>query len=219
MDNEVSIRSGSAPSSDIDGGLRPGSRRRLQKPPLMGHIGYPQFLVEVTDWATARNSEFRFNWPVKGGWEGWIQVDLTGRILVRDSTIEILREQPIYVDRRKRADLLLNTTATTEHQIPVEIKAESWENRANFISGVLADLMKLNDERDPDFANSTCVMLAVPFSPESHAAVKAIRRDGHPIFRDLWVGEVACCATVWTQADGWIRADTAVEEPSMPSDM
>jgi hypothetical protein len=164
-----------------------------------------QFASLVVDWSKRREQQFRYNWVVKGGWEGWIQVDLTAYMLSADSTIEVLREQPIYTSDRKRTDLLLNSTLATDAQIPVEIKAESFENRgAGFVSGVLEDLAKLNDERNAHYSGSTCVMLAVPFSPESLARVDGIEFGGHRIFARIYQGEVACSIAVWTAENGWL---------------
>lgn len=175
----------------------------------MTTINVEQFVNATIGWANARNNQFSFNWPVKGGWEAWIQVDLTGYILSQDSTIEILREQPIYTNPRMRVDLLLNTTLPTDDQIPVEIKAESFQNRMDpFINGVRDDLNKLNDERNTDFSESTSIMMAVPFSPESLNAVMQIEYDGHRIFRNVFTGEVAIAIAVYTEADGWLPSDT-----------
>ncbi len=171
----------------------------------MTTINVDQFVNATINWATARNGQFKFNWPVKGGWEAWIQVDLTAFILSQDSTIEILREQPIYTNSRKQVDLLLNTTLETDDQIPVEIKAESFENRMNpFINGVQKDLNRLNEERNDDFSECTCIMMAVPFSPQSLEAVMQIERDEHQIFRTVFTGEVAIAIAVYTAADGWL---------------
>jgi len=161
----------------------------------MSPLTVDQFATLTVEWAKARNSQFKYNWPVKGGWEGWVQVDLTGYILAMVPTAEILREQPIYTEGR-RVDLLLNDTLPGKDQIPVEIKAESFENRANFIPGLLQDLTKINDGRIPAYRESTCVALAIPFSPESMQQVEAIEVSGYRIFRRIYVGEVACLVAV-----------------------
>ncbi|HUY46695.1 MAG TPA: hypothetical protein VMV92_13325 [Streptosporangiaceae bacterium] len=177
----------------------------------MSSLTVDQFAALVVDWSKRRNDQLKFNWPVKGGWEGWIQVDLTAFVLSVDSTADILREQPIYSSPGKRTDLLLNTTLDTDAQIPVEIKAESFENRGpGFVSGVLADLSKLNDERNTNYSESTCIMLAVPFSQESRDQVEAIEFDGHRIFVRIFQGEVACAIAVWTEVDGWLSPNSEV---------
>jgi hypothetical protein len=178
----------------------------------MTTINVDTFLSDTLQWAQARNQQFRFNWPVKGGWEGWIQVDLTAFILSLDSTAEILREQPIYTSTQKRTDLLLNTSLTAREQIPVEIKAESFENRGAFVGGVVDDIEKLNLERNRNYSQATCIMLALPFSPESLDRVMAIQQDGHAIFVRFFVGEVACVAAVWVASMGWLHPQVVAAE-------
>jgi hypothetical protein len=169
------------------------------------------FINCTRDWASRRNAQFKFNWPVKGGWEGWIQVDLTAYILTLDSTVEILREQPIYQNARRKCDLLLNADSLPANQIPVEIKAESWNNRDNFVDEVLADLDKF-DERNPAYQNSTCVMLTLPFDQPSLDEVLGIEEDGHEIFRAFFIGEVACVAAVWVAGQGWLQPNVIASE-------
>ncbi|KAA3610703.1 MAG: hypothetical protein D8M58_20905 [Calditrichaeota bacterium] len=172
----------------------------------MSNLSVQQFSDAVTQWAGRRNGQFKYNWTVNGGWEGWIQVDLTAYILSVDSRIEILREQSIFTSSRKKVDLLLNVDLDTDYQIPVEIKAESFFNRNRFVSGVNGDLKKLNDERNTDFSESTSIMLALPFSQGAVDRVLSITWENHRIFRSIFTGEVACLMAVWTEPDGWLRA-------------
>lgn len=169
----------------------------------MTSINVDQFAVAITQWARARNNQFARNWPVKGGWEGWVQVDLTAHILAVDSSIDILREQPVYANNRQRCDLLLNSNDVPAGQIPVEIKAESFDNSGRFINGVEDDLDKF-DGRNGAYLNSTCVMLAMPFSQGSYDELLALQRGGHRIFHSIFVGEVACAMAVWSAGHGWL---------------
>lgn len=172
----------------------------------MSDIDVLQFIATIQRWAAQRDGQFKYNWPVKGGWEGWIQVDLTASALAADSTAEILREQPVYTNTRQRCDLLLNTTSAPDAQVIVEIKAESWNNRAAFVPGVIDDLDKLQQSVSPAYAGSTRVMLAMPFSQPSYRDVLDIQADGHRIFGVVHVGEVACLVAVRTP-QGWLRPD------------
>jgi hypothetical protein len=52
----------------------------------MTTINFNQFLGYVRDWARLRDPNFKYYWPVKGGWEGWVQVDLTAYILTVNPT-------------------------------------------------------------------------------------------------------------------------------------
>ena len=171
----------------------------------MATISVELFIGYIAEWATARNKQFNYNWPVKGGWEGWLQVDLVAYILWKDSTAEILREQQIYTSPYMRTDLLLNTALSTDDQIPVEIKVESFENKMDpFITGVSDDILKLNTERNTNFSECTCVMVAVPFSTQSLQAVLGISEGGHPIFVPVFLGEIAVAVAVYTEAGGWL---------------
>lgn len=168
-----------------------------------------EFRKAVIDWATNRNSTFKYNWVVKGGWEGWVQVDLVAYILSIDSTFDILREQPIYTNTRKKTDLLLNTNLDTDFQIPVEIKAQSWYNRTGFLPGVEEDLDKLDEERNADYSESDCVMFGIAFEQQALDGMLSIERDGHTIFEEIYFdGEVAICMATWTEADGWAEVDS-----------
>lgn len=169
----------------------------------MSSLNPQQFVDAVIQWANARNAQFKFNWPVKGGWEGWVQVDLTGFILATDGSIDILREQPIYKNPFQRTDLLLNTNLPKAEQIPVEIKAESFENHAQFFNGVNADVAKLTNERNIDYAQSVAVMLAIPFSPEGYQQVLDLTVNGQRIFTAVFIGEVACLMAIW-QDGNWV---------------
>jgi hypothetical protein len=178
----------------------------------MTTINVDQFAVAITEWARGRNGQFARNWPVKGGWEGWIQVDLTAYIIAADSRVDILREQPVYANSRQRCDLLLNANELPANQIPVEIKAESFDNRARFINGVEEDLDKF-DSRDGAYLNSACVMVAMPFSQGSYDELLALQRGGHRIFHSIFVGEVACAVAVWRPGSGWLSpAQVPAEE-------
>lgn len=177
----------------------------------MATISVEQFVAASIQWATKRNDQLKYNWPVKGGWEGWIQVDLTAYILSVESSIEILREQPIFTSPYQRVDLLLNTSLQTDDQIVVEIKAESFENRMNpFINGIREDIRKLNEDRNTDFSECTCIMMALPFNQQSLDSVLEIEQDGHRIFRNLYTGEVALAFAVYTEQTGWIPASQAI---------
>ena len=173
----------------------------------MANFTIATFSNAVIDWANNRAGSFKNNWVVKGGWEGWIQVDLVSYILSQDSSYDILREQPIYLNTRKKTDLLLNANMMDpDDQIPVEIKAQSWENRGNIVNGVEADLDKLDEERADDYDSSSCVMLAIVFEETSYNAILRIRRNDHAIFNSIYNDtEVAILMAAWTSDNGWLN--------------
>lgn len=150
-------------------------------------IALDNFIGSVMNWATQNATRFQYFWPLKGGWEGWIQAEISAYILQQDNTIEILREQHIYENPRKSLDLLLNSLEASYNQILIEIKAESFENRDAFIVGVEDDLNKLENERRPEYKDSTCIMLAVAFDPYSANRLLAIQRQDKRIFTSIYV--------------------------------
>jgi len=162
----------------------------------MSTLTIDQFGAAVRDWAAQHNSKLKFHWTVKGGWEGWIQVDLTAYLLSLDSTLDILREQPIYQNNLKRVDLLLNANLPGGGPIPVEIKAESFDNQGNFISGVYEDVQKLRKERNVNFILCKCVMMAVCFDRESLKTLLGPPPMGCPPFVNLFEGEIAVVAAI-----------------------
>lgn len=173
----------------------------------MANFTVDEFVSQTIAWAASRRDRFRYNFPVKGGWEAWIQVDLCAFILARNSTYDILREQGIFTTPAKRADLLLNAQLAAVQRIPVEMKSESFENHGNFVGGVSADLAKIGNERTPAYSQSSCVNLAVAFSPGNLNAVLALQPAGHRVFKSIWQSdEVAVCAAVWTYPGGWVAS-------------
>jgi hypothetical protein len=121
------------------------------------------------------------------------------------------REQSIYEQPRQRVDLLINApSADVKEWIPVEIKAESFQNHTNFIPGVLDDLAKIERQRRHPFDQATSVMIAIAFSQvEEGSALKAlmnIKVGDNPIFAVVHQGEIACCVAVWDgPSRGWIQ--------------
>lgn len=83
---------------------------------------------------------------LKGGWEGWTQVELT--LFLLDRGYDVLREEAIYVNRNERVDFLINSTFPLYDNIApiaIELKCQraiaSSEN--SFIESVQADIKKL----------------------------------------------------------------------------
>ena len=98
----------------------------------MAVISIDTFADLTARWSAGHDNYFKRLWPVKGGWEGWIQVDLTAFVLQCNDTVDILREQRIYRNERQATDLLINASSAAPSVFPVEIKAQSFENRDRF---------------------------------------------------------------------------------------
>lgn len=166
-----------------------------------------KFISYLINWTNDKGDQFKFNWPVKGGWEGWIQVDLIAYILKLDDKYDILREQPIYKDNLKRVDLLVKNGESPEEAITIEIKAESFENRNSFIKGVEDDVKKIETERNDTFKKSKAIVNAVVFSKENLENVLKIKRPTtqEPIFKNIcqFKSEVAITVALKVGDNPW----------------
>ena len=172
----------------------------------MTTISAKQFIEATSTWVAQRDAQLKYYWPVNGGWEVWIQVDETAYLLSLDSTLEVLREQHVYTNSRKRCDLLLNTSQRTKDQVVIEIKAQSIGNTPAFVRDVKEDLDKL-DELTDDYQEATYLVMVVVFDPATLDKVMAIERDAHRIFGATYTGkEVAICFAHWTANGGWTQA-------------
>ncbi|MFI5527251.1 hypothetical protein ACIA8O_01720 [Kitasatospora sp. NPDC051853] len=144
-----------------------------------------QFLRSTREWAGRRTRQFAHNCLVNGGWEGWVQVDLTAAILGQDSTVHIVREAGVYPGGG-RADLLVNSNPSSlPDQILVEIKAQSLYNGDGFIDGVKDDMAKITGGLKPGLAVGDRVVLACAFA-EVAPKVLDLEVNGQRPFRVLW---------------------------------
>jgi hypothetical protein len=134
--------------------------------------------------------------------------------------LEVLREQPVFENARKRVDLVLNADQAAASQILVEIKAESFQNRMDpFVTGTRDDYLKLDGERSADFRRSPCLVMSLPFNRESRDAVLGLTTSGgQPLFGQIYEGEVAICLAVYEASTGWqdpqvfMKADAEIAE-------
>ena len=108
-------------------------------------LTYDQYAELLLRWCEFRGDSLKNYFPLKGGWEAWVQADYAAFVLTWNSTVDILREVPIYVNRRQRCDWLFNNTdPTVTQKIAIEIKCQSFDNRDAFTAGVGEDIAKLN---------------------------------------------------------------------------
>jgi hypothetical protein len=147
-----------------------------------------RFEQRLHAWATERSDRFQFLWPLKGGWEGWIQVDVMAFLLARYGTDDVLREQSIYSNAKQRVDLILNMDAMEDRsRIPVEIKAQSMDNRDAFVPGVHKDMLKLRTKRRPDFQGCECLMVGLCFEQNAYDQLRSMTNSaGRKIFYALY---------------------------------
>lgn len=132
-------------------------------------LTYDQYAELLLRWCEFRGDSLKNYFPLKGGWEAWVQADYAAFVLSWNSTVDILREVPIYVNRRQRCDWLFNNTdPTVTQKIAIEIKCQSFDNRDAFTAGVGEDIAKLNQLNiDPYFRTCQTGVLAICFAPEA----------------------------------------------------
>lgn len=175
-------------------------------------INTKNFLANTLEWKKLRHDQFQYNWPLKGGWEGWIQVELMAYFLRMNGTQNILREQPIYINPQNRVDLLVNADEAFNMRIPVEIKAQSFNNASEFVPGVQNDLTKVSENRQPSYTQCECIVMGMCFDNSAIKALLDIRHDGHKIFKHLdsprrGDNEIAILYSVLGSKGKWKKAD------------
>ncbi len=170
-------------------------------------INPEQFQDVVRRWAHARQGRFRFTWPLKGGWEGWVQVELMAYFFELDRTQDIRREQPIYRNQRERVDLLLNCDADGRDRIPVEIKAQSLENNDRFIQGVEEDMSWLKERRNQDYQHCRCIAMALCFDSDTADYLRRdLKVDDRRIFSEIYrTHEMSICTARLSHDNEWIH--------------
>lgn len=141
----------------------------------------------IVNWAAQNESRIKSKWPQKGGYEAWVQAELTSFIFEQNNTIRVLREWSIY-GNGQRVDLLINSdeneyqdpATLPENSIPIEIKVDSFLNHNEFLTGVSNDVIKLNilRARWPH----ECIMLVFTFDGN---LIDTLTGNGFkPIFRN-----------------------------------
>lgn len=91
----------------------------------------PEFLQQITPVFETSPATY-----TQGGWEGWVQVELTKYLYNNYPKIEVCREFPLY-GNSKRVDLFINKS------LAVEIKCQSIYNGEKILEGVEKDCEKM----------------------------------------------------------------------------
>lgn len=131
-------------------------------------LTYDQYAALLLEWCGIRGDSFKNYFPLKGGWEAWVQADYAAYVLSWNSTVDILREVPIYVNPRQRVDWLFNNNDVVTSKLAIEIKCQSFDNRDAFTAGVGADIAKLNQLNiNPHFQTCQTGVLAICFSEDA----------------------------------------------------
>jgi len=139
-------------------------------------ITYDQYAAYLLNWCEYRGNEFRYYFPLKWGWEAWVQADYAAFVLRQDSTVDILREESIYTDPYQRVDLLINNNAPAVPQkIAIEIKCQTFLGRNTFVNGIASDISKLaqNKISTPYFRGCQTGVLGLYFTEEARVWMRA----------------------------------------------
>lgn len=138
-------------------------------------LSFDQFRTFLEAWALYRRDEFQYYFPLKGGWELWVQADYAAYVLRQDSTYDILREVPIYTDPYQKVDWLFNDQDTDKtKRIAVEIKCQSFNNWQAFVPGIEDDINKLQQSRiKTQFKTCTTVVMGIYFENEARLWMKS----------------------------------------------
>jgi hypothetical protein len=138
-------------------------------------LTYDQYAELLLAWCKFRGESLKNYFPLKGGWEAWVQADYAAYVLGWNSTVDILREVPIYQNPKQRVDWLFNNTdPTVTQKIAIEIKCQSFDNRDAFTAGVGADILKLSQANlNPIFQTCQTGVLALYFTNEAEVWLEA----------------------------------------------
>ncbi|KAK7459554.1 hypothetical protein VKT23_009537 [Stygiomarasmius scandens] len=124
----------------------------------------------IVDWGNANGPKLEGAYKLKGGWEGWTQVELA-LVLKKmfeqsnaGAAIEVTREDPVYSGGNQRSDLLITTRNGAQHFTNMfELKCEGIANAANFVGQVRDDCTKV-DSGVINAAYRPCKAWVVAFS-------------------------------------------------------
>jgi hypothetical protein len=133
-------------------------------------LTYDQYASFLIDWCSSRGPSFKYYFPLKGGWELWVQADFAAFVLAKDSTYDILREVNIYTDVYQRVDMLFNENAPlVTDKIAIEIKCQTLLSQNDFIAGVGADIAKLAQIRlKQQFRTCQTGVMGIYFTQQAH---------------------------------------------------
>lgn len=113
----------------------------------MANIDYSTFRTYLFKWAETNKERFKLFWPLKGGWEQWVQAEVAAYILKQNSAYDILREENIYEGSQLRADWVLNRGIDESATIAVELKCQRGSDLEGkeFLIGIESDINKLQN--------------------------------------------------------------------------
>ncbi|KAJ3730494.1 hypothetical protein EV361DRAFT_550522 [Lentinula raphanica] len=107
-------------------------------------------LEAIADWGDANHDKIYAAYAQKGGWEGWVQVELAihlGKHFGGQGQSLTSREQYVYNGTNQKCDLLIETAKYNgEHFVNMfELKCESSGNANKFRTDVQGDCTKIGN--------------------------------------------------------------------------
>jgi hypothetical protein len=129
-------------------------------------MDHEEFLGAVVAWAATNEEQIKSKWVQKGGWEGWVQGEIFSFVVKNNPSVNIQREHPVYTSTRKAADFVLNDNGNASQKVIVELKAQSWNNRKNFVPELEKDTKKLIKELHSRYNGSTLLVVGLYFTDE-----------------------------------------------------
>ncbi len=120
-------------------------------------------------WGQMFANQFKLYYPLRGGWEAWVQASVAAFIINDNSTVDILREQMIFYGSQQKVDWLLNDSdERVTRKIAIELKCQSFENQKRFTSGLDGDIAKLAQANlKEDYRGCKTVVVGVSFTQDA----------------------------------------------------
>ncbi len=154
-------------------------------------MNYEQLIKYLSEWCSYRADFFKYLWPLKGGWEAWVQADFAAYLVQKEGlftdleSIPIQREYPI---NNQRIDLFFG--ATVENGFFAEIKCQSFGNWNMFTNGLTEDINKLTELQKVAAQNNVPISTAVIGIGFEQAALQQMQSQGFELV--YFSSEVVC---------------------------
>ena len=111
------------------------------------------------------------NYNQKGGWEGWAQIELALALKFMYSDWKVTREQHVFLNTRKKVDLLL--TKENESSYIIELKCESLNNQIQVARSFSTDIDRfVENEVDERYSKNKRIAMALTVSYEGYNIMK-----------------------------------------------
>ena len=102
------------------------------------------YAMHIYQWAQAKQLDITRAFAMKGGWEGWLQVELGLYLAKQQYILGVDREKHVFDNANQKADLYITSNPPAgPHKIVIELKCESqyqdcqWQNNTPVLNGGL----------------------------------------------------------------------------------